>query len=426
MVGYRKSLSLFLVFILSIFLMISGCEKKKEVAEEKPAEKAVEAEFKVGTLLSHTGPLKEFGPNLKNGTELAAKQMREAGFNIGLVHEDSETSAIPATNAAKKLVEIDRVVAIVGALASGVTVPVAESVTCPSGVVHISPASTSPLITVLPADKEADMLFRTCPSDALQGVISGKLAAGIAKTASAIYVNNPYGQGLAEQFKKSFEKRGGKIQTLVPHDEKAAESYTAELKKALEGKPDIVGAFSYPEHGKVYIKEAIEFFKFNNFLYCDGTKSFDIAQAVGTENVEGKFGTAPGTAKGTSYDIFVADYKAEYGTLPPLPFITNAYDATAVIGLAAYAAKVNNMPINSKNIRDNLRKISNPPGEVVNCGEFKKAFDLLKEGKEINYEGAAGSVDFDANGDVITPIEVWKYQGGGMITTTLEFEIPKE
>jgi len=426
MARYRKDFLVFLGFTLSMFLIISGCEKKEEVEKEKPAEEVVEAEFTIGTLLAHTGPLKEFGPSIKNGCEMAVKQLGEAGLNIGMVHEDSETSAIPGTNAAKKLVEVDKVVAIVGALASGVTVPVAESVTCPSEVLLISPASTSPLITVLPADVGIDMLFRTCPSDALQGVISGKLAADFATTASVLYVNNPYGQGLAEQFKKSFENRGGQVLALVPHDEKAAESYTAELKRALEGEPEIVAAFSYPDHAKVYIKEAIEFFKFNNFLYCDGTKSFDIVEAVGAENVEGKFGTAPGSAKGGSYDIFVADYKAEYGELPPLPFITNGYDATAVIGLAAYACKVKAMPITSKNIRNNLRQVANPPGEVIQCGEFKKAFDLLKEGKEINYEGAAGSVDFDANGDVITPIEVWKYKGGKMITTSLEFEIPEE
>ena len=70
------------------------------------------AEIKIGTLLSHTGPLKEFGPNLQNGVVLAAKQMGEAGFEIQLIHEDSETSAIPATNAAKKLVEVDKVVGV--------------------------------------------------------------------------------------------------------------------------------------------------------------------------------------------------------------------------------------------------------------------------------------------------------------------------
>ncbi len=70
------------------------------------------------------------------------------------------------------------------------------------------------------------------------------------------------------------------------------------------------------------------------------------------------------------------------------------------------------LELTSVNIRDNLRAIAAPPGEVIMPGEFKKAFDLLKKGRQINYEGAAGSVDFDRNGDVISPIEVWKYTKG--------------
>ncbi len=374
-------------------------------------------EIKIGTLLSHTGPLKEFGPNLQNGVMLAAKQMKAAGFEVDLVHEDSETSAIPATNAAKKMVEVDKVVAIIGALSSGVTVPVAESVTIPAGVIQISPASTSPLITVLPSDQGRDFLFRTCPSDALQSVVAGKLAASYNKTASVLYVNNPYGQGLAEGFKKSFEKMGGKVLAMVPHDEKAAESYNAELKKALAGNPDRLAAFSYPEHAKIYLKEALEFFKFRQFLFCDGTKSQDIVKALGVKAVRNQMGTAPGTAGGDPFVIFNADYKAEYGELPPLPFITNSYDGAAVVGLAAYAAKVKGLPLTAANIRDYMRIVANPPGAVVMPGEFKKAFDMLKQGKPINYEGAAGSVDFDGNGDVVTPIEVWKYNRQGEITT---------
>ena len=80
------------VFFISLALVVSA-----------PA-----AEIKIGTLLSHTGPLKEFGPNLQNGVVLAAKQMKAVGFEIALVHEDSETSAIPATNAAKKMVKSHR------------------------------------------------------------------------------------------------------------------------------------------------------------------------------------------------------------------------------------------------------------------------------------------------------------------------------
>jgi len=324
------------------------------------------------------------------------------------------------------LVEVDKVIAIIGALASSSTQSVAEYVTCPNNVILISPASTSPLLTILPADHGKDFLFRTCPSDVLQGIIAGKLAADFNKTASVLYVNNPYGQGLVVQFKKSFEKRRGKLLAMVPHGEKPAESYKHELNRALSGNPDILCAFSYPEHAKVYLKEAIELFQYRNFLFCDGTKSEDIVKALGADNVEGQMGTAPGSAEGEAYMIFKAAYEKEFGRFPPLPFITNAYDGMAVIGLAVYAAKAKGLELTSMNIRDNLRAVANPPGEIIKPGEFMKAVDLLSLGKKINYEGAAGSVDFDQHGDVVTPIEVWKYSKGSIETVKLEYEIPVE
>jgi ABC-type branched-subunit amino acid transport system substrate-binding protein len=381
------------------------------------------AEIKVGTLMAYTGPLKEYGPNIKNGAVLAAKQLAGAGFEIEMIHEDSETSPVAGTNAAKKLVDVDKVVAIVGALSSGVTLAVAESVTIPNNVIVISPASTNPLMTVLPADEGKDFLFRTCPSDALQGVVAGKLAASFNKTVSILYVNNAYGQGLSEVFKETFENTyGGKVLAMVPHDEKAAESYTAELKKALADNPDRLLAYSYVEHAKVYLKEALEFFKYGRFLFCDGTKSQEIVDVLGANRLNGQKGTAPGSTGGEPLEKFNQAYKAEFGQLPPLPFITNAYDATAVIGLAAFAAKTKGLPLTSANIRDNLRVVANPPGEKVHPGDFQKAFDMIKQGKDINYEGAAGSVDFDKVGDVVTPIEVWEYSGGEI--KSLRTEIP--
>jgi len=400
-----------IVSVLAFFVALVPCTQAQEL--------------KVGTLMAMTGPLKEYGPNILNGAKLAAKQMTDAGFQIDVINQDTQTSAIPGTNAAKKLVQIDKVPAIIGAISSGVTVPVAESVTEPNGVLLISPSATSPLISVLPADQGKDFLFRTAPSDALQGVILGQLAVTYNKTASVIYVNNPYGQGLAEQFKKSFEYRHGKVLAMIPIDEKAAESYTAELKKALAGNPDRLCAFTYPEHAKIYLKEAIEFFHYRHFLFCDGTKSETIIKALGGKNLEGQMGTVAGSPTGPALDVFNADYKAAYGKLPPLPYITNAYDAMAVIGLAAYAAHVKGLPMTSKNIRDNLRVVANPPGETILPGQFKKAFDLLKQGKKINYDGAGGSVDFDKNGDVQTPIEIWKYSNGTIVTVRSIWPVPK-
>ena len=402
------------VFALLIVLVFSLCMFQVAFARGKAGE------IKVGTLMAHTGPLKDFGPAIKNGTVLAADQLTEAGLSIKLIHEDSETAPIAGTAAAKKLVEINQVVAIIGALSSGVTLAVAESVTIPNEVIIMSPASTNPMMSDLPADRGKDFVFRTCPSDALQGVVAGQAVAEMIKTASVLYVNNAYGQGLAEVFKEAFEKSGGKVLAMVPHDEKAAESYTAELRKALAGNPGALAAYSYPQHAKVYLKEAVEFFNFKNFFYCDGTKSLEIIEALGADIVEGQMGTAPGSLGGEPLELFNKYFEEEFGEMPPLPFITNAYDGMSVIGLAAYAAIQKGLDPTSENIRDNLRYVAGPPGEVILPGEFKKAFDLLKKGKDINYEGAAGSVDFDKNGDVITPIEIFKYTGGDIETVRIE------
>jgi branched-chain amino acid transport system substrate-binding protein len=390
---------------------------------------AAQGVVKIGTLIPLTGPLAEFGPNFRRAADLAAGHLKAAGLSLQLIHADDETSAIPAVAAARKLVDVDRVSAIVGAAASGVTVPVAESVTIPNKVVQISNASTSPLITVLPADQGQDFLFRTCPSDALQGVVLGKLAVELQyKTAAAIYVNNPYGQGLAEQFKKSFERRDGKVTAMVPHDEAPAPTYVAELRKAIQAKPDVLAAISYPGHASIYLREAIEGNYIKKFLFCDGTKSLEVVKSIGQKNAEGMMGTAPGSVLTSGYNVFIAEYGKAYGEVPPLPYMTNIYDAIAVVGLAVKAAQVDGIKeITGVAIRDRLRKVANPPGEVVGPGaaDLKKASQLLENRQEINYEGAAGSCDFDDNGDVVTPIEVWKFADGKIITVRLEYDIPK-
>ena len=390
---------------------------------------AAQDAVRIGTLMPLTGPLAEFGPNFRKAADLAATHLKDAGLMLQLIHADDETSAIPAVAAARKLVDVDKVPAIVGAAASGVTIPVAESVTIPNKVVQISNASTSPLITVLPADQGQGFLFRTCPSDALQGVVLGKLATELKyKKAAAIYVNNPYGQGLAEQFKKSFEKRGGKVVTMVPHDEAPAPTYVAELRRAVRDKPDVLAALSYPGHASIYLREAIEGNYIKTFLFCDGTKSLEVVKAIGEKNAEGMMGTAPGSVLTSGYNVFIAEYGKVYGEVPPLPYMTNMYDAIALTGLAIKAAQSDGVKeVTGMAIRDRLRQVANPPGETVGPGpaDLKKALQFLEEKKKINYEGAAGSCDFDANGDVVTPIEVWKFAAGKIATVRLEYDIPK-
>jgi ABC-type branched-subunit amino acid transport system substrate-binding protein len=384
---------------------------------------------KIGALLPLTGALAEFGSGFRLSGDLAAEQLAEAGFPVEIVYADTETSAIPAVEAARTLVNVENVVALVGAASSGVTIPVAETISIPNQIPQISYASTSNLISALPADQGKDFLFRSVAADWVQGAVLGRETAKAgAKSAAVIYVNNPYGQGLLDDFSKSFEANGGKVVSAIPHDEKPAPTYVSELRELMQSNPDVMLCISYPAHATVYLKEFFEagYQSRTRPLFCDGTKSVKLPQALGAKTLVGYFGSAAAPPEGESVDNFRQDFKAKYGEIPPLPYLDTVYDAVVLAALASAAAQYEGLEINGINVRDKLRMVANPPGEVVGVGVegLKKAFELLKAGKDINYEGAGGSQDIDKNGDVLSPIEIWQYVEKEPYIETVRLELP--
>jgi len=369
---------------------------------------------KIGMLLDLTGALEAYGKPIQSGAMLAAEQLNAAGGPLGrkieLVPRDSQTDPTAGIDAAKKLVELDKVVAIVGALSSGVTIPVATSVTIPSGIVQISPASTSPQVTDL---QDNDWLFRTCPSDALQGKVSGRLAKTLGlQSVAVIYVNNPYGSGLSKTFSQAFGAQGGKTLATLAYEE-GRPSYRGELEQALKDKPQALALFSYPENGVTIMRQALELGFTGKFLLADGMKAPEVVQNVGAQYLQGTYGTTPGSREGGAKTRFTDAYTQRYGEKPPKPYIDNCYDAVVVLALAVQQAK-SSAP---QAIRDALRQVANAPGEAIEPGEFAKAFELIAKGVKINYRGASGEVDFDDRGDVVTPIEVWKIDAAGKLVT---------
>ena len=377
----------------------------------------------VGHLNTVTGSLSYFGPEQNNSVELAADHVNQAGGVLGvqmiIVTGDTATNPAQGVIAARALVDVEGAVAIVGALASGVTLAVAQSVTVPKQRLLISPASTSPAITVLEDD---DFLFRTTVSDAAQGVVLARLAREIGyETAGIMLINNAYGEGLADQFEETFTSLGGRVTGKVPHED-SQPTYTSELEKATEGDPDVLLAISYPDQAEVYLRESLDGEYSDTFLFVDGTKSPEMMEVVGWDALEGMLGTAQGSPDSPSLREFQRSYAVVHGRGPVNPFIAENYDAAVLIALAAAKAGTTT---DSVAIRDALRSIANPPGEAVGPGVegIKKALMLIDEGKDINYQGAAGTVDFDENGDVTGYIEIWKVEGGE-IKSTGRFELP--
>ncbi len=393
----KKFLAVSLIFGLVFGLSVLG------FAEES---------ISIGTILPRTGDLAAWGQFEGQAADLAAYQVNEAGGVLGkklvLVHRDTRTNPTSGVDAASKLVNINKVPVMVGSNSSGVSLAIAEAVSIPNQVVQIAVASTSPKLTTLEDD---DFLFRTCPSDALQGVVLAKLALddGGYKTASTMFVNNAYGQGLSDNFKKAYEERGGEVLETVPYN-KGKASYEAEIRKAAQGDPDVLMLFGYPENGVTILRKAIGGGFFKNFMVADGIAGIDdVIGKVGAEYLKGTLGTVAKAPETKSLEFYQKGHEDLFGFPPQRPaFLQNAYDAVILAALAMERAGEATGPA----IRDNLRAVAGPPGEMIDTSELAKGFEMLRNGEEIDYVGAAGQMDFDENGDVITPFGVFKVEDG--------------
>lgn len=387
----------------------------------------------VGQIVPFTGSAAEYGKYYRDAAQLAFDQINAAakeafgGPIIGQhITADSNTLPTPAIAAARKMVEADNVPAIIAAWSSGVTVAIATSVTIPAGVLQVGNGTTSPLVSVLPEDAKADLLFRTSPSDLLQGIVAAELAVGKLvpdykfSKVSTVYINNPYGQGLSNAFTAAFESRGGKVLAQVAHPEEVQPTYKSQIQAALEGGPELVIAVTYPAHTAAIIKEARDIFNFTNFQFTDANRSDDVLKAVGAKTLEGKLGTVPSADPNSpTYKNFSADFMKTYNYDHVPPFTETTYDAAMVIGLAMAKAVADGKKLDEITghvLAQNLRPVCNPPGEKILGGsqdEITKGLKLIADHKDTDYVGAGGSVDFDENGDVKTPYAVWKWTDTG-------------
>jgi len=369
---------------------------------------------RVGAILPMTGALAEYGEASLEAIRLAESQINEQGGLLGgdleVLIGDTQTSPQAGVAAAKQLVSANQVAGLIGALSSGVTIPVAQSVSSISGVPQISSASTAPAITTL---EDGDFLFRTTPNDALQGRVLGDLVneEGYG-TVAVIYVNNDYGLGQSEAFARRFGELGGTISSSIAYEEKQA-SYRGELTRAAEGDPEALVLIAYPGDGIPIVRQSLEEGFFDKFIMTDGMKSEELLAAIGGDFLNGTIGTAPeAVTDRPSTANFREAFEAANGEPPNKPYMDTAYDATFLMALAIQKAG----STDGAAVRDALREVATPPGEVILPGEWEKAMGLLEQGQDIDYEGAAGNQNFDAAGDVPGTIGIWAITDGAIAT----------
>lgn len=382
-----------------------------------------EGGLKIGSLLPITGDLAQYGGPMQDATGLLIETVNACdgvlGAPVELVSEDNQTEPSAGASAMTKLTEVDQVTGVVGAAASSVS-SASVDIAVRNSVVQISPASTSPVFT--DRAKAGDFngfWFRTAPPDTFQGVALANLAQsrGLANVA-ILAINNDYGNGLVESFSTAYQALGGTITngddpTLYAPD---ATTFDSEVITAFSGNPDAVVVVAYPETGSLILKAAFEQGLLDGntqLLLTDGMKDESIPELVGKTAdgsyiVSGVIGTAP-SAGGPALNSFTQLYKSTFGDRDPGVFDPNSWDAAAVLILAAEAAQSTDGNV----VKEAIAKVANAPG--IEVTDVCEGLRLVREGEEINYQGASGAIEFDAQGDVVGRYDVWTFTDDGAL-----------
>ncbi len=288
--------------------------------------------IKVGVYVDLTGQTSSFGQSTKNGIELAVDEINAAGGVNGkklqLIIEDDQGRPEQAKTVVEKLVSQDKVVAVLGEVASSnslAAAPVAQAAKIPM----ITPSSTNPKVTQV-----GDYIFRVCFLDDFQGSSMAKFAAGNlnGKTAAILGdVNSDYSKGLTEFFEKEFTKLGGKVVAKEAYTQTDPD-FKGQLTKIRNLNPDVVYVPGYYGQVGIIVKQARELGMNMPFLGGDGWDSPEL-WSLGGAALKNSFITNHYSADDPNPVIqsFVKSYKAKYNNVAPDSLAALAYDSAKVL-----------------------------------------------------------------------------------------------
>ena len=412
---------------LSTGMIAAGCGDDNEGGSTNGGSAGADVgELKVGVLVPLTGDLSPFGGPASDAANLGAETVNQAAKDAGvditlaLTTEDSKTDPQGAQEAATKLVESDGVSVIAGPMASSETIPVAENVTVDAGVPLISPSATSPEVTGL---EDNGLVARTPPSDALQGKVLAQVlgeAIGATSTVNTGGRNDAYGTALVEEFTKAWEAGGGKVGVNVPYNPEAT-SLDSEAAKLAAGNPAAWVIIDFPDSWQKMGPALLRTGKWDpaKTWTADGLRSNDLPAKAGEKVTEGMQGTVPTSLDAPAGKAFDALWKAQVKK-DRQTYDAQMFDAVVLYGLAAVRAG----STDGTEIAGKLAEVSGAPGTKYTFEQLGDALKAVKAGEDIDYEGASGPIDLDANGDPASAsYGKWVYQGGKLVDSDEVFPV---
>lgn len=352
-------------------------------------------EFRVGALTPVTGAGAPYGGNMLKAMEIGVKEVNDAGGMAGrtlrLISEDSQTQPQAAVLAAKKLIEINQVQAILGTWASGVSLAVVP-LTDAANLIQMNVSGAPALSTV----DEKDLVWRFQATNDRFGRAFAEIAEknGYKRPATMAF-NNASGRGNTDGFIKAWEAKGGKVLANVVYEPNRT-SYRSELQQVLATNPDVIVMGSYLPDTTIILREWFQSGAENAWIIPGWAANPELVQALGKEATDGLIAVdTVSNSDAESYKDLSERYRQATGeALADNVYAAMTYDMVISLALAAHKAGADATP---QQISDQIRAVSNPEGEKV--FSYEQGKKLLDEGKDINYEGASSRLDFDEYGD---------------------------
>ncbi|ACL56540.1 ABC transporter substrate-binding protein [Methylobacterium nodulans] len=367
-----------------------------------------EARFRLAALCPVTGSGSPFGSGMQKMIIAAAEAVNAAGGAAGrrleVIAEDTQTNPQAGVLAAKKLIDVNKVQAILGTWSSGVSlavIPLTNEANIP--LLHCSGA---PALSVPPANaKHLGFRFQATNDRFGRAFAEICVKEGFKRPATMAF-NNASGIGNTEGFRKAWEAKGGKVVEAVVYEPNQP-TYASELQKVLAAKPDVIVTGSYLADTTILMREWFQTGQDVKWIMPGWAGSPELVKATGPEVVEGVISVD--SISNETAPAFQA-YDAAYRKAMGVPGQSNVYaamtwDMVTCLALAIEAAGATD----TASIVAKLREVSNPPGAAVSS--FAEGKAGLKAGK-INYEGASSVLDFDQYGDVTPDFGVSLIQNG--------------
>lgn len=331
-----------------------------------------------------TGDYANLGLDQQNGVTLALEDMKQEvlGFTVELLVADDQCEGSPAMAIAEKYCADPLFVGVIGNMCSGGSIPASETYS-KHGFTMISPSSTAAQYTA----RALKNVFRTCFNDAAQGEVGADFAANVLKlkTAAVLHDKSQYGQPIAENFQKVFEKLGGKIVTFegVTRSDK---DFRPILTKIKPMNPQVLYFGGMSAEGALLMRQMREVgMKKTVFITDDGCYSVPDFVIGSGEASEGAYVTFARPAGGDFYSQWEARFEKRFGN-KPVTFSPQAYDATTVyLKALAQVGQVQadgSLVIGKKALADAIRVIS--------------------------FDGVTGKVGFTETGDSLSKVAVWQ------------------